>query len=263
VNQNNEIKSVVFLGSGNVATHLSVALHLQGIQILQIYSRNHNHAETLARKTNSQAINDLSDIRQDADLYLISISDDNIQDIVNKMVTPNGIVAHTSGIVEMEVLEKFEHFGVFYPLQTLSKSRSVEIESVPFCIEGNHEKSWKSLFNLAKKISHSVQYMNSSERKQIHLAAVFVNNFTNHLYAKAEKLLEEKNINFEILLPLIQETAAKLNHLQPCDAQTGPARRKDLNTIKIHSDMLKNNPELFEIYQLFSHQILKKYHDEL
>lgn len=261
--QHNEIKSVVFLGSGNVATHLSVALHLKGIQILQIYSHNHNHAETLARKTNSQAINDLSDIRQDADLYLISISDDNIQDIVNKMVTPNGIVAHTSGIVEMKALKKFKHFGVFYPLQTFSKTRSIEMESIPFCIEGNDMKTRKALFNLAKKISHSVRYINSSERKQIHLAAVFVNNFTNHLYAKAEKLLEEKNINFEILLPLIQETAAKLNQLKPCDAQTGPARRKDLNTIKIHSDMLKKKPELFEIYQLFSHQILKKYHDEL
>jgi predicted short-subunit dehydrogenase-like oxidoreductase (DUF2520 family) len=179
------------------------------------------------------------------------------------MILSRGVVAHTSGIVEMKVLEKFEHFGVFYPLQTFSKSRSVEMASVPFCIEGNDEESWKKLFKLAKKLSHSVQYLNSSERKQIHLAAVFVNNFTNHLYAKAEKLLEEKNINFEILLPLIQETAAKLNHLQPCDAQTGPARRKDLNTIKIHSEMLKNNPELLEIYELFSHQILNKYHDEL
>lgn len=263
MNQTNEIKSVVFLGSGNVASHLAVTLHLAGIQVLQIYSRNPEHADTLAKKTNSQAVHNISDIRQDADLYLISISDDNIRNIVNKMTIPYGIVAHTSGIVEMKVLEKFEHFGVFYPLQTFSKSRSVEIESVPLCIEGNNEKSWKALFNLAKKISHSVQYINSSERKQIHLAAVLVNNFTNHLYAKAEKLLEEKNINFDILLPLIQETAAKLNHLQPCDAQTGPARRKDLNTIKVHSEMLKNNPEIFEIYQLFSHQILNKYHDEL
>jgi len=263
VNQDNEIRSIVFLGSGNVATHLSVALHNAGIQILQIFSRNLNHAKTLAKKTDSEAIQNIHDIREDANLYLISISDDNIQNVVNEMLTPHGIVAHTSGIVGMKVLEKFKHSGVFYPLQTFSKTRPVKMDSVPFCIEGDDKNTQKRLFNLAGKLSHSVQYIDSSKRKQLHLAAVFVNNFTNHLYAKAEKLLEEKNINFEMLLPLIQETAAKLNHLKPCDAQTGPARRKDLNTIRIHSEMLRNDPELLEIYQLFTNQILNRYHDKL
>ena len=264
MNQANEIKSIVFLGSGNVATHLAMAMHRVKIKILQVFSPNIEHAKTLAGKINSQATNNISDIKQDADLYLISVSDDQIKTVAKEMSPFQGIVAHTSGIVEMTVLNKFENFGVFYPLQTFSKNRPVDMESVPFCIEGKNEKSWKALFNMAKKIGHhSVQYINSTERKDLHLAAVLVNNFTNHLYAQAEKLLEEKKMNFEILLPLIQETAAKLNQLQPSDAQTGPAKRKDLNTIKIHSEVLKNNPELLEIYQLFSHQILNKYHDQL
>ncbi|MBE0651174.1 MAG: DUF2520 domain-containing protein [Bacteroidales bacterium] len=258
-----EIKSVVFIGSGNVATHLSVALHKMGMPILQIYSPNIEHARLLARKTESSAIHDLSEINPEADLYLISIPDDKIIKVIDELKPFSGIAAHTSGIVEMKVLEKFENFGVFYPLQTFSKNRPVDITTVPFCIEGNSEDTQNTLFDLAKKLSRSVQYINSVDRKQIHLAAVFVNNFPNHLYAAAENLLKEKNISFEILLPLLQETAAKMQDLKPEEAQTGPARRNDLNTIKTHSAMLKNHPELLEIYQLFSHQILKKYHDKL
>jgi predicted short-subunit dehydrogenase-like oxidoreductase (DUF2520 family) len=148
-------------------------------------------------------------------------------------------------------------------LQSFSKDRQVDISRVPFCIEGNKEETQRQLFDLAGRLSGSVQYINSMDRKQIHLAAVFVNNFPNHLYAAAEKLLKEKNLDFEILLPLLQETAAKMKDLKPDDAQTGPARRHDLNTIKNHSGMLENHPELLKIYQLFNHQILNKYHDKL
>lgn len=260
---NHEIQSVIFLGSGNVATHLSVALHHAGMQIAQICSPDIDHARILAEKTDSKAINNISDIHRDADLYLISISDDRIGKVVKEMPPLSGIVAHTSGIAEMQILDRFEHFGVFYPLQTFSKNRPVDLGTVPFCIEGNEETTEKMLVGLAKKLSGSVYCINSSDRKQIHLAAVFVNNFPNHLYAAAEKLLDEKDLNFEILLPLLQETAAKMKDLKPGEAQTGPARRKDLNTMKIHSGMLKNNPELLEIYQIFSHQILSKYHDKL
>lgn len=258
-----EIKSVVFIGSGNVATHLSMALHQIGIHILQIYSPNIEHAGFLAQKTESSAIHNLSEINPEADLYLISIPDDNIIKVIDELEPLPGIVAHTSGIVEMKVLEKFENFGVFYPLQTFSKNRPVDISTIPFCIEGNSEDTQNSLFDLGKKLSQSVKCINSEDRKQIHLAAVFVNNFPNHLYAAAEKLLKEKNIDFDILLPLLQETAAKMKDLKPKEAQTGPARRNDLNTIKTHSAMLKKHPELLEIYQLFSHQILNKYHDKL
>lgn len=252
---------MVFLGSGNVATHFALALHHAGLQILQVYSPNIEHAKKLSAQTGSDATNHISDINPDADLYLISIPDDQISPVVRKLPMFSGIVAHTSGFVEMKVLDRFKHFGVFYPLQTFSKSRAVDLKQVPFCLEGNDEKTQKTLFNLAGKLSQSVQYINSTDRKQIHLAAVFINNFPNHLYAAAEQLIEEKKLSFDILLPLLQETAAKMNQLKPGEAQTGPARRNDLNTIKIHSEMLRNNPELFEIYQLFSHQILSKYHD--
>lgn len=254
---------MVFLGSGNVATHLSMAFHQAGMQIVQICSPHLEHARTLAGKTGGDAVDNISEINTDADLYLISVSDDQIGKVVKKMPSVPGIVAHTSGFVAMNALERFEHFGVFYPLQTFSKSRHVDLKPVPFCIEGNDKTSGKMLSNLAGKLSRSVHYINSSDRKQIHLAAVFVNNFPNHLYAAAEKLLKEKNLDFGILLPLLHETAAKMKDLKPDEAQTGPARRNDLNTIKIHSGMLQNNPELLEIYELFSHQILNKYHDKL
>jgi predicted short-subunit dehydrogenase-like oxidoreductase (DUF2520 family) len=263
VNLKEKITSVVLLGSGNVATHLSLALRGVGVQILQIYSPNPEHAGTLAEMTDSQAVHRISDINPDADLYLISVSDDKIRNIVDEMKSVSGIVAHTSGMVGMQALEKFENFGVFYPLQSFSKDRQVDISRVPFCIEGNKEDTQRQLFDLAGRLSGSVQYIHSMDRKQIHLAAVFVNNFPNHLYAAAEKLLKEKNLDFEILLPLLQETAAKMKDLKPDDAQTGPARRHDLNTIKNHSGMLENHPELLKIYQLFNHQILNKYHDKL
>ncbi len=252
---------MVFLGSGNVATHLSVALHRAGLKILQIYSPNIEHAKKLSAQTGSGAVDVIVDINPDADLYLICISDDQISTVAKKLPSLSGIVAHTSGIVGMEVLERFESFGVSYPLQTFSKNRLVDLAPVPFCIEGNDENTKKMLFNLAGSLSQSVHYINSADRKQIHLAAVFINNFPNHLYAVADKFLREKNLSFDLLLPLLQETAAKMNQLNPDEAQTGPARRNDMNTIKIHSEMLKNNPEFLEIYQLFSHQILSKYHD--
>lgn len=258
---NNKIQSVVFLGSGNVATHLAVALYHAGLEILQIYSPNIDHAQKLSAQTGSAATEDILKINPDADLYLICISDDKIKSLVQKLPLVSGIVAHTSGIIDVEVLERFKQFGVFYPLQTFSKNRPVDIDSVPFCIEGNNETTQKALFDLAGKLSRSVHYISSADRKQMHLAAVFVNNFPNYLYAAAEQLLGEKNMNFKLLLPLLRETAAKMDQMKPSEAQTGPARRNDLNTIKIHSEMLKNNPELLEIYQLFSHQILSKYHD--
>lgn len=259
----NKIKSVVFLGSGNVATHLSLNMQKKGLQILQIYSPTAAHAKSLALKLNSAATSNLTALEPHADLYLICISDDQINLIAKQLPEISGIVAHTSGIIGLKALGNFHHYGVFYPLQTFSKNRPINLNRVPFCIEGNDESSRKKLFNLAKSLSHSIYFINSEDRKQIHLAAVFVNNFSNHLYAVAEKFLKEKNLDFELLLPLMNETTAKLNQMKPGEAQTGPARRNDQNTLKIHSEMLENNPGLLEIYQLFSYQILQKYYEQL
>ncbi len=257
------ISSVVLLGSGNVATHMARALHACGLRILQVYSPHREHAQTLAGMTSSQATHRLAELHPGADLYLIAVSDDKIGEVVREMAPVQGFVAHTSGIVNMNLLDKFENFGVFYPLQTFSKKRFVDIRQVPFCIEGNKEKTRQRLFQLASGLSDSVLYIPSASRKQLHLAAVFVNNFPNHLYAAAAELLREKDLDFSILLPLLQETAAKMKELEPGEAQTGPARRNDVNTLREHSTLLEDHPELKEIYQLFSHQILTKYHDKL
>lgn len=252
------VAKIVLIGAGNVATQLGKTLHLKGFKIVQVLSRTQKSAESLASIIGARAISEFSEIITDADLYLISVPDDAISEIISKIKPVHGIVVHTSGAVGMDILKKSSgNFGVFYPLQTFSKFRETDFSVIPVCIEASDSETKKSLADVASKISNDVRFIDSFQRSRIHLAAVFVNNFTNYMYALGEKILDKNDISFDILQPLIRETAEKIKQQNPRKAQTGPAIRNDNKVILKHLEMLKDEPEIQKIYRLISEQISK------
>ncbi len=255
-----QIHNISFIGSGNVATHLAVAFRNAGLNISEVYSATAKHAIQFAELTGSKFVSQITDLDQDVDLCLICVPDAKVKAVFEQLPTLNGIVAHTSGITSIDVLTEAMNYGVFYPLQTFSKNKEISLLDVPFCIEGSSFQISDKLTNLAKRLSQNVRYINSEERKYLHLTAVMVNNFTNHLYHIAEDILVSKEIDFDLLLPLIKETAHKIEHLEPSRAQTGPAKRNDQSTIDLHTEMLEDMPEYIDLYRLISEQINKKYH---
>jgi predicted short-subunit dehydrogenase-like oxidoreductase (DUF2520 family) len=198
----------------------------------------------------------------DADIYLIAVSDDAIAEVSKKIKDKKGLIAHTSGSCELDVLVPNQRRGVFYPLQSFTKGKKVDFLEIPICLEAKHHDDFMLLQQLAHLISDKVFHISSEQRKTIHLAAVFVNNFTNHLYQIGSEICAEKKIPFELLQPLIQETAHKINTLNPHEAQTGPARRGDMTTINNHLGLLENKTYK-EIYSLLSNSIQKDYEQEL
>ena len=214
----------------------------------------------MADQVNASATTSLQRIFKNADLYILAIHDDAIL-AVAKQLAENGLgdklITHTSGATPMAVFENtgLRRFGIFYPLQTFSISKKPDFKNIPFCIDANNSGDILLLKKLAKKISNNVQEIKDGQRAVIHVAAVFVNNFTNHLYSVANDILKNENIGLDILLPLIQETANKLNDGTPEEMQTGPAIRGDEITIKRHLEYLDKYPEYKEIYKLLSAQL--------
>ncbi len=258
--RNLHLQTVVLIGSGNVAGHLSKAMAAAGLTVAQVFSPHIEHARVLASEFSALFTDRYSQIIKDADLYLIAVPDGKISSVVVKLPPVAGIVCHTSGVTSMKILEKFDRSGVFYPFQTFTGNSNVDISKVPFCLEASSQEVMDTIRMLARKMSKSVHTMGIEQRKRLHLAGVLVNNFTNYLYAVADDFLEENGIDTSLLLPLILETAAKVQKLPPDDVQTGPARRGDESTIEKHLNMLNDNVELREIYYILSQQILKKYH---
>ncbi|HSH52608.1 MAG TPA: DUF2520 domain-containing protein, partial [Bacteroidales bacterium] len=215
---------IVIIGAGNVATHIALALKRNGYFIRTIYSKTEKSAQSLAIKISAPFTTQLKTLPDNAGIYIISVKDTVIEDIAQNLKIKNGMVVHTAGSVSMSVFEPyFKNFGVFYPLQTFTKTRKLEFSEIPLCIEANNSNSENKLLNLAQSLSKKVALINSEKRKILHLAAVFACNFTNHMYNIGFQLLYEKNINFNILHPLMNETAKKANDMNPLDAQTGPA----------------------------------------
>ncbi|MGN7987019.1 Rossmann-like and DUF2520 domain-containing protein [Pedobacter sp. 22226] len=247
---------IVLLGSGNVATHLAKALKSKGEEIVQVYSQNLDNASLLAQSIATEAINDLNKIEVNADLYIISVKDDAIAFVAAALKKVNGLVVHTSGTTDIDVLaSQVAKAGVFYPLQTFSRSKEVSFENIPLCIEASDNDQLAILSNLAHKISSQVYELDGEKRKVLHLAAVFACNFPNHLYALANKILNQNGLDFEIIRPLIAETADKVMVNLPENVQTGPAVRADENTLNKHLSMLNDMPELQNIYQTLSSSI--------
>ena len=255
-----KIQTIVVLGSGNVATHLSIAFYQAGFKILQVYSRNLGNARELANKIGANFTSDLAKINDNSDLYLFAISDSAIQSVLENKNWTGKILVHTAGSISIEIFKPYsENFGVIYPLQTFSKKRDIDISNVPFFIEASSQGIADTLESLVKKISKIIYSISFKDREILHLAAVFANNFSNHMFAVAAEILKKHNLPFDYLKPLIEETSLKAIELGPTAAQTGPAIRANPDVMQKHITLLENETELQNLYKFISDNIIK-YH---
>lgn len=254
------IQKITLIGAGNLATCLGKSLKKNGFDILQIYSHTEESAKTLAEKLNTKYTYNTKDIDLSADLIIISIKDDAIGEMIDKIKHKNLKIVHTSGSVSMQILKTHSYcYGVFYPIMTLSKNRDIDFSDIPICLEANSDDFLSELKEMAERISSQVFEIHSKERKILHMAAVFANNFVNHFYDISENILKENGLSFDLLKPLIKETASKIMELSPHDAQTGPARRFDKSIINRHLKLLENNPKREKIYRFVTDSIISSY----
>jgi predicted short-subunit dehydrogenase-like oxidoreductase (DUF2520 family) len=247
---------IVMIGSGNVASVLGRKFNAAGHMIVQIISRNASAASELAYEWDTESSNYFSVINRSADVYLLAVSDNALPEIVQDLKLPGKVVAHTAGSVPKEALERVtQHFGVFYPLQSIRKDIS-HLPDIPIFFEGSDEITTTVLKKLAESISFEQPvFAGSEDRMKLHVAAVVVNNFTNHLYALAEQYCKKEGIDFHQLLPLIRETVQRLTTNSPADTLTGPASRNDQPTIQKHLELLNNYPQLKNIYKVLTESI--------
>ena len=269
---------IVLIGAGNLATHLGKALHAAGHDMLQVFSRTMQAAETLASLLDAEPLTDIAQVRDDADVYVFSVKDSALTQLVAQLCRHEAdglgedgavnalrkakkgeherVFLHTAGSMPMSVFEGMaQHYGVLYPMQTFSKQREVDFSIIPYFVEANDEFAQKQIEGLAREISGRVYQLSSEDRKYLHLSAVFACNFANHCYAISQELLEEHGIPFDVMLPLINETAAKVHEMKPKDAQTGPAVRYDENVIDKQSKLLENHPHFKKVYDSMSKSI--------
>ena len=269
---------IVLIGAGNLATHLGKALHAAGHDMLQVFSRTMQSAETLASLLDAEPLTDIAQVRDDADVFIFSVKDSALVQLVAQLCRHEAdglgedgavnalckakkgeherVFLHTAGSMPMSVFEGMaQHYGVLYPMQTFSKQREVDFSIIPCFVEANDEFAQKQIEGLAREISGRVYQLSSEDRKYLHLSAVFACNFANHCYAISQELLEEHGIPFDVMLPLINETAAKVHEMKPKDAQTGPAVRYDENVIDKQSKLLENHPHFKKVYDSMSKSI--------
>lgn len=248
---------IVLIGAGNLATHLGKALHAAGHDMVQVFSRTMQSAETLASLLDAEPLTDMAQVRDDADVYIFSVKDSALEQLISQLCGgEKKVFLHTAGSMPMSVFrEKALHYGVLYPMQTFSKQREVDFSIIPCFIEANDEFALKQIEGLAGQISHRVYQLSSEDRKYLHLSAVFACNFANHCYAASQELLQQHGIPFDVMLPLIDETAAKVHGMTPKDAQTGPAVRYDENVIGKQIRLLENQPYFQKIYDCMSKSI--------
>lgn len=269
---------IVLIGAGNLATHLGKALRAAGHDMLQVFSRTMQSAETLASLLDAEPLTDIAQVRDDADVYIFSVKDSALVQLVAQLCRHEAdglgedgavnalrkakkgeherVFLHTAGSMPMSVFKGMaQHYGVLYPMQTFSKQREVDFSIIPCFVEANDEFAQKQIGGMAREISGRVYELSCEDRKYLHLSAVFACNFANHCYAISQELLEEHGIPFDVMLPLINETAAKVHEMKPKDAQTGPAVRYDENVIDKQSKLLENHPHFKKVYDSMSKSI--------
>jgi predicted short-subunit dehydrogenase-like oxidoreductase (DUF2520 family) len=243
---------ITIIGSGNVAQHLVDAfVKSNAVEIIQVFSRTQKQISPLL--DSSRITNDWNALAE-ADLYIIAVSDDAIESVSSQLPFKNRLVVHTSGSAPLTSLDDKNRKGVFYPLQTFTKGKAIDFKTIPFCLETQLDNDYALLEKVAQSISDSVYKIDSHQRKALHVAAVFVNNFTNYLYQLGNEICQENHVPFDILKPLILETAEKLLTLSPEDAQTGPAKRNDISTIAAHEAFLSNENQS-TIYKILTQSI--------
>jgi len=250
---------IILIGAGNVGWHLGCRLRDCGEKVVQVFSRNLLKAKELGAEIQAASTHRLDDISPDGDLYILAVQDDAIREVAEKLASKGlnkKLIVHTSGATPMTVFaDVLERYGVFYPLQTFSKKRQPDFSGIPICLDARLEQDREDLAVLAKKISREVYQVSDEQRAVLHVAAVFVNNFTNHLFNIGHEILEKEGLPFDLLLPLIRETVGKLEDGTPAEMQTGPAVRADGSTIQRHLHFLEQYPDYQEIYRLLTESI--------
>lgn len=251
---------IAIVGSGNVAHHLAHAFYYHPeINFTALFTRNKLTGRVLADAVQVKFVEKVEDLAKICDLIIICASDDSIAGICKHLQTHKHIIAHTSGVVSIEELSIASiNYGSFYPLQTFTKTREVDLKEVPFLIDGSNNDTTKVLEELAELVSNKVSLVSDEKRRKLHVAAVIVNNFSNHLFALTKDYTDSLDLDFDLLKPLMQETVLKALAQNPKDIQTGPAKRKDYQTIAQHEKMLKD-PKLKELYLWFTQSIEKYY----
>jgi predicted short-subunit dehydrogenase-like oxidoreductase (DUF2520 family) len=255
--------NISIIGSGNLAWHLAPALDNVGFVVKEVFSRNPQHAEQLTSRLYQAEVKATLDFStSDSSLFIIAASDDAIKSIAQEIILPDeAILVHTSGSQPLSELEfsATSNVGVFYPLQTFSKQKKVDFKNIPIFIESHNEETEEALMLIAKAISNQVRKIGSEERKALHVAAVFASNFTNHMLAISKGIMQQNGLDYNWLKPLILETIQKSLNLDPESAQTGPAKRGDLEILDKHLEFLKEDEALAEIYRIVSQHIVDRY----
>ncbi|MES2649986.1 MAG: Rossmann-like and DUF2520 domain-containing protein [Bacteroidota bacterium] len=246
---------IVMIGSGNTASVLARKIKTAGHEIIQVFSRQFSHAEELADELGCEATSSWVDIKTDAQLFIVAISDSAITQLSKNWHCEKGVVVHTAGAVSKEALQKVaRNYGVLYPLQTLRKERR-DYDNIPLLTDANNEDTLALLTDFAETISSTVRLADDAYRMHLHVAAVVVNNFTNHLYTLAESYCTSNGVSFALLKPLILETAERLDQFAPASVQTGPAYRGDIETVAKHLQLLQEHPSLLSLYQQLTKSI--------
>lgn len=250
---------IVIIGSGNTATVLGKLIVSAGHQVLQVAGRNQAAVEALAAELGAGSATDLKKIRQDAELYIVAVADDAIADVASQLQLGDKLVVHTAGSVSKDVLKKCSSsYGVLWPVQSLRKEVQ-QIPEIPFLIDANTEQNAEELALFAFSLNGGAMMGGDEVRIKLHLAAVMVSNFTNHLYALTEEYCKKEKVNFSMLHPLIASVAERIGDNSPAALQTGPAARHDQRTIDKHLQLLQAHPALREFYALFTKSIGKMY----
>jgi predicted short-subunit dehydrogenase-like oxidoreductase (DUF2520 family) len=259
--------AVSFIGAGNLAWHVAPALDNAGYSVKEVYSRNRRNADALVERLyDAETKADLDFSSSKSSVFIIAVSDDVIGDIAQEIALPeDAILVHTSGSQPLSVLgyAATPNLGVFYPLQTFTKDKKVEFNSIPIFVESETAIVEKRLMAMAKEIAKNVFKINSEERKALHVAAVFAANFTNHMLYLAQEIMRENALSYEWLKPLISEMITKSLSIGPENAQTGPARRGDLATLDKHMDFLKGDETVSELYKIISQDIVDRYTQDI
>ena len=254
------IKDVSFFGAGNVAWHLAQMLYDAGVNINTVYSRHKENAVKLAQKTGAVAIDRIEEMPCGAGLYIFALNDDAVKGVAERFARVCGgdmPVVHTGGMLDSDIFKpRYKQYGCFYPLQTFKKEKPLFNKDFPVFITSSNADFGKALYRLSRMISGNVHYIEDDKRKVLHVAAVFVNNFTNYLLSIAAKITAEEGLQLEYLLPLLRETVDKVaNGGDPALLQTGPAVRGDSKTMEAHLDFLKKYPQFQKVYDILSRGI--------
>lgn len=259
MNVKDHIQRISLIGAGNVGHNFGLAFRQAGYLIHEIYSRTQESAVELSEKLNCNFTTDIQKLDEGADLFILAVNDDALPEVIDQFPFKSKLLVHTSGATPIDLFNDkgFSDFGIFYPVQSFSKEDTESLIPIPICVEANKSENEELLMGLARSLSMKVYQLDSEKRKSLHVAAVFANNFSNHMYAIAEELLEEKKIDFDIIRPLIETTASKIKKRKPGQIQTGPAMRNDEKIINSHLEYLKTHLDYSELYKLITQSILK------